>query len=50
MRYQLAPGWELVAQPTLTHFATSLARPASGYVVRYPLAASALVGVAWWLR
>lgn len=50
VRYQLAPGWELLAQPTLTHFITSVARPASGYVPRYPLAASGLVGIAYWLR
>ncbi|MCI1186874.1 PorT family protein [Hymenobacter sp. DH14] len=50
VRYRLAPGWELLAQPTLTHFATSVARPSSGFVPRYPLAATALVGVAWWLR
>ncbi|GAA4035620.1 hypothetical protein GCM10022409_20420 [Hymenobacter glaciei] len=50
VRYQLAPGWELLAQPTLTHFVTSVARPSSGYVARYPLAATALVGVAYWLR
>ena len=50
VRYQLAPGWELLAQPTLTHFVTSVARPSSGYVPRYPLAATALVGVAYWLR
>ena len=49
-RYQLAPGWELLAQPTLTHFVTSVAQPASGYVPRYPLAASVRVGVAYWLR
>ena len=50
VRYQLAPGWELLAQPTLTHFATSVARPSTGYVVRYPLGASVLVGVSYWLR
>lgn len=50
VRYRLAPGWDLLAQPTLTHFATSVARPASGYVPRYPVAATALVGVAYWLR
>ena len=50
VRYQLAPSWELLAQPTLTHFVTSVARPSSGYVPRYPLAATALVGVAYWLR
>ena len=50
VRYRLAPGWELLAQPTLTQFATSVARPSAGYAPRYPLAATALVGVAWWLR
>ena len=50
VRYRLAPGWELLAQPTLTHFVTSVARPSSGYVPRYPLAASGLVGIAHWLR
>lgn len=50
VRYRFAPGWEAVAQPTLTHFVTSVARPASGYLPRYPWAAAALVGVAYWLR
>jgi hypothetical protein len=50
VRYRLAPGWELLAQPTLTHFVTSVARPVSGYVPRYPVAATALVGVAYWLH
>ena len=50
VRFQLAPRWELLAQPTLTHFVTSVARPSLGYVPRYPLAATALVGVAYWLR
>ena len=50
VRYQLAPSWELLAQPTLTHFVTSVARPAAGYGPRYPMAATALVGVAYWLR
>ena len=50
VRYQLAPAWEIVVQPTLTQFATSVAQPTTGYVSRYPVAATALVGVAWWLR
>lgn len=50
VRFRLAPGLELLAQPTLTHFATSVARPWSGYAPRYPVAATALVGVAYWLR
>ena len=50
VRYRLAPRWELLAQPTATFFVNSLARPASGYAARYPLAASGLVGVAYGLR
>ena len=50
VRYRLAPRWELLAQPTTTIFLNSLARPASGYVVRYPVAANGLVGVAYGLR
>ena len=50
VRYQLAPNWELLAQPTLTHFVTSVARPSLGYGPRYPLAISGLVGIAYWLR
>ena len=50
VRYRLAPRWELLAQPNATIFLNSLARPASGYVVRYPVAAGGLVGVAYGLR
>ena len=50
VRYQFAPGWEVLAQPTLTRFATSAVRPASGYEARYPLGATVLVGVAYWLH
>lgn len=50
LRYRLAPRWELLAQPTATYFPASLARPVSGFVPRYLLGGSTLLGFSYGLR
>ena len=50
LRYRLGPRWELLAQPTASYFLNSLARPTMGFVPRYLLGGSALLGISYGLR
>ena len=65
VRWQLAPRWELLAQPLATYFLQSIVTPASTtsgppsltrtagtgfYTNRQPLGATVLLGVSHWLR
>ena len=50
VRYRLAPRLELAAQPTATHFLTSLTKPAMGQDARYLWSIGGLFGVSFDLR
>jgi hypothetical protein len=47
VRYRLAGPWQLLAQPTASYLLTPLAKPVSGYSIRHPFGATAMLGVSY---
>jgi len=50
VRYEVAPRWELLAQPTATYFLNSLTAPSASYTPRQLLGGGVLLGVSYSLR